>query len=58
MSEGMNVMKAYQAMSAEDKNALAELRKSEAVRLGRDISLGEIISAVTPGMKTPDFFNA
>lgn len=55
--EQMNVMKSYQSMSAGDKTAMSELRKEEALRLGREIPLSDIISAVTPGMKTPDYFN-
>ena len=45
----------YKAMGPEDKDALKQLKAETEKRIGRDISLGDMIRAVTPGMETPEY---
>lgn len=45
---------AYKAMSQEDKAALHQLKEETAKRLGREVSLGDMLRAVTPGFETPE----
>jgi hypothetical protein len=40
----------YAAMSAEDKEALKQLKAEEEKRTGKPMSIREILEAVTPGL--------
>lgn len=55
MAEDSSIGAAYRAMSPEDKAALQELKKQESTRIGKEVSLGDIIRAVTPGQPQPDY---
>jgi hypothetical protein len=46
----MNLAMLYREMSADDKQALKELRTEEFVRTGTEPSLSDMLTAVTPGL--------
>lgn len=50
-----NTATIYKAYSDQDKIALKELQKEASEKLKREVSLKEIVAAITPGMETPDF---
>ena len=50
-----DVSETFKAMSQEDKAALKALQAEESTRIGKPLSLREIIEAVTPGMPDPDY---
>jgi hypothetical protein len=45
----------YSAMSAEDKAALKQLKLEEEKRVGRELSIREVLEAVTPGFADPAY---
>lgn len=46
----------YREMSDADKAALKELKEQESKRLGVDVTLRDMLEAVTPGCVTPEKF--
>lgn len=50
----MNAMTEYKTYSDEDKAALKALKSEAEAKIGGDIKLADMISAVTPGLVTPD----
>lgn len=53
-----NLAQLYGGMSAEDKQALKEIKAEEEKRTGKVIPLSDIIAATTPGMPDPAYLSA
>lgn len=53
----MNVTTTYKAMSDADKAALKVLQAEEIARTGREIKLGDMVAALTPGFPDPEYLS-